>query len=151
MKLPWIVIIKTQIAQIAPKAQFEKLPHESGNFISKNSPSTCPWLLCMWMHEDRVSQCLRVLTYANLSSAFSDAVNRVARVGDFKLVGFNQAAGFASPLRHQICLNPVWQLELWPRPQVHCTHPWTVRVCYASPNSPPAQLLLTADQTGWPD
>ncbi len=27
--------------------------------------------------------------------------------GDFKLVGFNQAIGLVSPLRRQICLNPV--------------------------------------------
>ncbi len=28
--------------------------------------------------------------------------------GAFKLAGFNQATGLVSPLRRQICLNPVW-------------------------------------------
>ncbi len=30
--------------------------------------------------------------------------------GNFKLVGFNQATGLVSPLRRQICLNPVWRV-----------------------------------------
>ncbi len=32
----------------------------------------------------------------------------VGEEGGFKLAGFNQATALVSPLRHQICLNPVW-------------------------------------------
>ncbi len=44
--------------------------------------------------------------------AAASAARAVARKGgvNFKLVGFNQATGLVSPLRRQICLNPVWRV-----------------------------------------
>ncbi len=36
------------------------------------------------------------------------AVARKGGRGNFKLVRFNEATGLVSPLRRQICLNPVW-------------------------------------------
>ncbi len=60
-----------------------------------------------------------------------------------------------SPLRRQLCLNPVRLTGCGPR--LRCAHPWTVRACYASPHSPPAKLDSDkfddspADQTGWLD
>ncbi len=43
----------------------------------------------------------------NWASSCGSAVARNGG-GDFKLVGFNQATSLVSPLRRQICLNPVW-------------------------------------------
>ncbi len=44
-----------------------------------------------------------------LTKTVQSKISALARKGGgFQLVGFNQAIGLVSPLRRQVCLNPVW-------------------------------------------
>ncbi len=92
---------------------------------------------------------LKILPRDKINLFINSGVVRGA--GNFKFVGFNQATGLVSPLRRQICLNPVWLGEL--RSSASLRSPSD----RSEPSQPTRQTgfrqicLLAADQTGWLD